>query len=235
MVTRPEWYYDERKHCGVDYTSPAQATEYDKQHQKFRDYRAGAMATVQSLGILKEHVVLDMGCGTGAFAINAAEVCHHVYAVDVSQAMLAVARQKAEAAGLTNVSFCQGGWLSYEHAPGTLDAIVSTAVLHHLPDFWKGIALHRACAMLKPGGRMYLMDVVFPADGAGLESRIDGWVAHYERLAGKEFAKEVITHVRDEHSTYDWIMEGLLRQAGFRIDRAEYASGFIATYLCTKA
>ncbi len=45
---------------------------------------------------------------------------------------------------------------------------------------------------------------------------------------GAEFAAEMETHIRDEHSTYDWIMEGLLT-------RAEYGSGFAATYFCMNA
>jgi putative AdoMet-dependent methyltransferase len=50
---------------------------------------------------------------------------------------------------------------------------------------------------------------------------------------GEKFAAEVETHIRDEHSTFDWIMEGMLSRAGFRIDQADYVSGFGAAYLCT--
>jgi len=42
------------------------------------------------------------------------------------------------------------------------------------------------------------------------------------------------THVRDEYSTCDWIMEGLLERAGFRIQTADHPDEFLATYLCTK-
>jgi hypothetical protein len=52
---------------------------------------------------------------------------------------------------------------------------------------------------------------------------------------GADFAAEAETHIRDEYSTYDWVMEGFLERAGFQIDRAEYADGLGATFLCTKA
>ena len=176
-----------------------------------------------------------MGAGTGAFALYAAPKCKHIYAVDVSQPMLDYSRQKAEQLGLQNITFCHGGFLTYEHQAELADAMVSVAVLHHLPDFWKLVGLQRAANMLKPGGRLLLFDVVFPSDMTGYEARFDGWIQSMAEKVGAEFAAEAETHIRDEYSTFDWIMEGLLNRAGFRIDQAEYMDGFGATYLCAKA
>ena len=53
--------------------------------------------------------------------------------------------------------------------------------------------------------------------------------------AGPRLAREAETHVRSEHSTYDWVMEGLLRRGGFRIVRKQYGDGFQASYVCTRA
>jgi hypothetical protein len=88
--------------------------------------------------------------------------------------------------------------------------------------------------MLKPEGRLYLFDVVFPAEMVGYETRFAGWVGSLAEVVGADFAAEAEAHIRDEYSTYDWVMEGLLKRAGFRIDNAEYADGYGATYLCTK-
>lgn len=115
-----------------------------------------------------------------------------------------------------------------------MDAVVSVAVLHHLPDFWKGVGLWRVAKMLKPGGKFYLFDVVFPAEMVGYETRLAGWVRSLAEVVGAGFAAEAETHIRDEYSTYDWVMEGLLKRAGFRIDNIEYADGFGGTYLCTR-
>ena len=52
-------------------------------------------------------MVIDMGCGTGAFALYAAKKCRKIYAVDVSKAMLEYIRQKSQKAGLNNIDFCQ--------------------------------------------------------------------------------------------------------------------------------
>jgi ubiquinone/menaquinone biosynthesis C-methylase UbiE len=235
MKNPPNWFYDEMKHAGVDYSDPAQVAVYDERHQKFRDYRKGAEAIIEALALGPEHTVIDLGAGTGAFTLYAAPHVKTVYAVDVSPVMLEHTRQKAGEAGLGNIVFCHGGFLTYEHQALPVDAVVSTAVLHHLPDFWKGVALRRVAQMLKPGGRFYLFDVVFPAELSGYESHFNEWVEGMAQAVGAEFAAEIESHIRDEYSTYDWVMEGLLTRAGFCIDSAVYADGLGgATYLCTR-
>ena len=233
-MNRPAWYYDELRHCGVDYADPAVAADYDLRHQRFRDYRKDAEAIIERLGIRADHAVVDLGCGTGAFTLNAAPHCGTVYAVDVSPAMLEYCRKAAVPRGLDNIVFRQGGFLTYEHDAAPVDFVVSTAALHHLPDFWKLIGLRRLARMLKPAGRLYLFDIVFPAAEENLAPSIDSWIGAMREKVGPEFAAEAETHIRDEHSTYDWIMEGLLTRAGFRIDQAEYGTGFGTAYVCTR-
>jgi putative AdoMet-dependent methyltransferase len=232
---KPNWLYPEAEHSGVDYSDPAQVQVYDEHHQKFRNYQKDTEAVLRALSFEQPPTLIDMGCGTGAFALHAAPHCQTIYAVDVSPAMLAYTQRQAQQAKLDNLVFCQGGFLTYEHAAAPVDAVVSVAVLHHLPDFWKQIGLRRVAQMLRPGGRFYLFDVVFPAAMPDYAAQFDGWTAAMARNVGPEFGAEVETHLRDEHSTYDWVMEGLLTRAGFHIDSAQYADGFSATYLCTRA
>ena len=40
--------------------------------------------------------------------------------------------------------------------------------------------------------------------------------------------------MRDEHSTFDWILQGLIERAGFRIEQARHARGVYATYVCRR-
>jgi putative AdoMet-dependent methyltransferase len=234
-MSQSAWQYDEQRHSGVDYGNPSQVAVYDERHQRFRDYRSDAEAVMERLGVKSGDTVLDMGSGTGAFALHAATLCRTVYAVDVSRAMLDYCREKAAAQDLKNIVFRQGGFLTYEHTAAPVDFAVSTAVLHHLPDFWKSFGLQRLTRIIKPGGRFYLYDIVFRGSDPDIGGQIDGWIHSMKERVGAEFAAEVETHIRDEHSTFDWIMEGLLTRAGFRIDLAEYGSGFGAAYLCTNA
>jgi putative AdoMet-dependent methyltransferase len=226
------WLYDEFNHSGVDYTDPEQVAVYDTRHQRFRDYKKFADGIMACLKLGPEASVVDLGTGTGAFSLNAAFHYKTVYAVDVSEAMLAYTRQKAEQAGLSNIVFCKGGFLTYKHTDTPVDAVVSSAALHHLPDMWKWVGLMNVAKMLKPGGKFYLFDVVFPTLN-DYAATFNSWVKTFSEKVGPEFAIEVESHIRDEFSTFDWVMEGLLQRAGFQIDRAEYDGQFGATYLCT--
>jgi len=234
MGTKHNWQYDEMKHPGVDFSDPAQIEVYDENHQKFRNYQKDTEAIVNILGISHEHTVIDVGAGTGAFALHAARYCRRIYAVNVSTAMLDYTRRKSEKAGIENITFCQGGFLTYDHRAESVDAMVCTGVLHHLPDLWKLIGLRRAVEMLKPGGKLYLFDVAFPHNMTDYENQLDDWVQSTAEEVGSDFASEVETTIRDEFVTYDWVMEGLLRQAGFWIGSAQYTDRFGAKYVCTR-
>ncbi len=136
--------------------------------------------------------------------------------------------------GLSDVLYCNNGFLTYNHEVEPADAMVSIAALHHLPDFWKLVALRRAAEMLKAGGRFVLFDIVFPSEAADLEDPISAWVRSIALQSGPELAAEAEIHIREEYSTYDRVMEGLLERAGFKIESAEYDDGFQATYVCIR-
>jgi len=233
-MSKPNWQYDEMKHCGVDYSDPELVGVYDANHQKFRNYEKAAEGIIKELSINKKHTVIDMGSGTGAFALYAAKYCKLIHAVDVSKAMIDYASQKAKNMGVENVIFHHGGFLTYEHQEDPVDAIVCAAVLHHLPDFWKLVGLRRIFEMLRPNGIFFLFDVVFPSDIPDYGNRFDTWIQTTVREVGANFALEAESHIRDEYSTFDWIMEGLLERAGFHINNAQYLDRFGATYICTK-
>ncbi|MDY6904958.1 MAG: methyltransferase domain-containing protein [Thermodesulfobacteriota bacterium] len=230
MKKIPAWQYDEFNQIGVDYEDPAAVEAYDARHARFRDVDAECNRILDLLAVTPQAVVIDLGTGTGAFAIHAAHRCAKVYAVDVSGPMLEFAQQRAETAGLGNITFCCAGFLTYAHNGEPADALVTSMAFHHLPDFWKGIALNRLNGMLKPGGLLYIHDVIFAQTEA--ETNIARWIDHLAETCGKQLRDEVAMHVREEFSTYDWIMDGLLERAGFSILSKEMAAGVIGTYLC---
>jgi hypothetical protein len=45
---------------------------------------------------------------------------------------------------------------------------------------------------------------------------------------------ELAEHVRDEHSTFTWLLEPMIERAGFEVVDADYRSGVFARYLCRK-
>jgi putative AdoMet-dependent methyltransferase len=234
MMNIPQsWRYDEFKQVGKDYSQPAEAEVYDSSHADFRDAVRESETALDLLGVKAGSVVIDFGAGTGTFAVQAAKRGAQVYAVDVSPAMIAQAQDKAAKAGITGIMFCHAGFLTYEHQGPPVDAISISFSFHHLPDFWKGIALKRLAAMLKPGGRLYLYDVILTEEKA-LEN-IAAFIAKQTEAGGDFLREDAEMHFRDEHSTYDWVMDGLLERAGFQIESKRVEAGLLGTYVGVKA
>lgn len=228
------WTYDEMRQTGTDYDSIERVREYDERMSSLRDVRAEANAILDELDLSKDDALVELGSGTGELAIEASRRCDRVYALDVSRTMLDYAREKAALRGAAGIVFVHAGFLGYNHDGPPPAAVVSQLALHHLPDFWKLIALTRIHDLLAPGGRFFLRDVVFAVQPAKLSSTIERTINRMRESAGEAAALDYERHVREEYSTYDWVMEEMLYRAGFTIERADYGDFFIATYLCVK-
>jgi ubiquinone/menaquinone biosynthesis C-methylase UbiE len=232
MKHRVSWQYDEFQQIGKDYDDPAEVEIYDSTHADFRDVEAEGAQVLDLLALRPGDILIDFGAGTGAFAIPAARRDIRVYAVDVSQSMIAYARAKATKAGVSGIVFSQGGFLTYEHGDRPAEAIVTTFAFHHLPDFWKGVALSRMHGMLKPGGLLYIHDVILEQDHA--VENIGAFINKQAAAGGDFLRDDAEGHFREEHSTYDWIIDGLLAHAGFTIVSKSMDEGVIGTYLCRR-
>ena len=228
------WYYNEMEQAGTDYADIRDVEAYDARMLKLRDIREEIEKILITLDIKQDQTLLEIGCGTGEFAIMAAERCRKVIAVDVSTPMLGFAQRKAKRRNVKNIEFHNAGFLTYEHQGEAVDAVVSQLALHHLPDFWKMIALRRVYSLVKDGGKFYLKDTVYSFEIDGYKDFFDKFVEAVRNTAGNEMAVDAETAVREEYSTFGWIMESLLEKAGFNIDKNEYLDGFMAVYVCSK-
>jgi len=97
--------------------------------------------------------VLDLGCGTGYPSILAAQAVGSsgaVVGLDLSENMLAVARRKAEGAGVKNISFHANDVSSLPYEAASFDAVISRFCLMFLPDIHG--ALKEISRVLKNGG-----------------------------------------------------------------------------------
>jgi len=230
----PSWFLDELAHAGAEHVDQAYVADYDRKSPT--DW-TGELELLRGLGMDQRSTLVDLGAGTGAFALAAARLCRRVVAVDVSPAMLAVVRAEAERRGIANVECVRAGFLSYEHRGDPADVVHSRNALHHLPDFWKSLALRRVAAVLRPGGVLRLRDLVFSADLAQVEPDIEAWLAAAPVRAEVGWTRpEYEVHLREEHSTFSWLLEPMLERAGFRIDSVEHSvSRIFAAYTCRRA
>lgn len=94
--------------------------------------------------------IFEFGCGTGTAALKLAGHAGHILATDISDEMIAIAREKAVAEGVSNVSFEVGTADDPRWGEARFDAALGFNILHLIPDRPATLAgIHR---LLKPGG-----------------------------------------------------------------------------------
>jgi len=94
--------------------------------------------------------VLEFGCGTGSTAILHAPHVKHIRAIDISPKMIEIARGKADAESVDNVSFEVSTIEQLDVPDQSLDAVLGLSILHLLEDREEAIA--KVFRMLRPGG-----------------------------------------------------------------------------------
>ena len=225
--------YDEFQQVGVNYDDIEKVKKYESE-MCFRDFKAETMRIAKKIGLNSNHSVIEIGTGPGNFAVEIAKVCKHVYAVDISKVMLQYASEKAKKENVENIEFINSGFLNYEHKGELVDAVVSDITLHHLPDFWKQVALMRVNTMLKKGGTLYLADQVYSFSPLLYKEKFKEWINfNWKRSNNVSFKKDVETSVKEEYSTFEWIMDGMLERAGFSFEKIKETEFFIV-YICKK-
>ncbi|WP_159730927.1 metalloregulator ArsR/SmtB family transcription factor [Methylosinus sp. Ce-a6] len=100
--------------------------------------------------------LLDLGAGTGRMLELFAPQAEQAVGVDLSSAMLAVARGRLEKAGARNVQLRQGDMYALPIERNSCDLVIVHQVLHYLDD--PGRALREAARTLAPGGRLLVVD-----------------------------------------------------------------------------
>ncbi|MBH1989719.1 MAG: methyltransferase domain-containing protein [Alphaproteobacteria bacterium] len=120
----------------------------------------GSYNLLQKAGLKAGMVVYDVGCGSGAMTVYLAQQVGskgRVYAIDVSEEQLDVAKQKVKEAGLSNVTFVQADVQSLEQLPNEVaDIIYFRFVLVHLQK--PMMALENMYQRLKVGGQLVFQE-----------------------------------------------------------------------------
>ncbi|KAB8161642.1 methyltransferase domain-containing protein [Streptomyces sp. 3MP-14] len=231
-MTTP-WMIDELAHAGPEHLDEAFVAAFDRK-QGFPD-PGPDLAALRTHGVGPDATVLDLGAGTGRFALAAAGSFDRVIAVDISPAMAGVITRRARERSLANLAVVTAGFLGYRHQGPPVDAVHTRHALHQLPDFWKTQALERIAALLRPGGVLRLRDLIYDFAPAEAEDVFADWMARASRdpLLGYT-AEDYAEHIRTEHSTYRWLLEPMLDAAGFDIVETQYEARLFGTYTCLR-
>jgi ubiquinone/menaquinone biosynthesis C-methylase UbiE len=85
------WWLDERAYAGQEHLDPTYVARYERKAGFDPDED---LEVLQRHGLGADSTLVDLGAGTGTFAIAVAPLCRHVVAVDVSPAMIAMLRDR---------------------------------------------------------------------------------------------------------------------------------------------
>lgn len=179
-------------------------------------YQEKLSRTRQYLG--QDCSVLEFGCGTGSTAIAHAPYAGHVHATDISANMLAIAKEKASAVGVSNITFEQANLLDLGSKADYWDVILGMSILHLVPDMIGDIA--RVHSLLKPGG-------VFVSSSPCISdmSTLFRYVAPLFRWL--PFLPSVATFSREE-------LETSLEKAGFLIETSWQPGGNKSVFIVAR-
>ncbi|HEX7049871.1 MAG TPA: class I SAM-dependent methyltransferase [Longimicrobiales bacterium] len=125
-------------------------------------------------GLRPGEAVLDVGCGTGALALVARErvgETGRVAGIDPGPRQIARARSKAARRNLS-VDFQVGVVEDLAFPDGSFDVVLSTLMMHHLPDDLKRRGLAEIARVLEPGGRLLIVDFKRPEEPGRRSGRL---------------------------------------------------------------
>jgi SAM-dependent methyltransferase len=220
------WQLDEVAHAGAEHLDPEYVEAYDtKSPTEWRE----EVARLLELGVGATSTVVDLGAGTGTFGSAIAPHVARVVSVDVSDPMVSRMRTRG-------VEAVRAGLLSYQHDGDPPDAVFTRNALHHLPDFWKAIALERIARLLRPGGVLRLRDIVYSFEPQEADAAIASWLVAAPADPTQGWTtEELAEHIRNEHSTFTWLLEPMLEHVGFKTrDRWLSPNRVYAAYTCIR-
>lgn len=223
---------------------------FDQDVERFSRLETGQQATLDAPLVLElvaqaaaTHLqpgdpVLDLGCGAGNFTLRVLQEikpldCH---LVDLSQPMLERAQQRVRAMGVESVSVYQTDLRQLSLPDASVDCILAGAVLHHLRDEsdWTAV-FSRLYRWLKPGGRLYVSDLVVFDEPAIQKMMWNRLGAHLESIGGPAYREKVFAYIEKEDSPRSLPFQlDLLRKVGFSSADVLHRNGVGACYFAVK-
>ena len=197
----PQWSEEERSYYRFNTKAwSILAPYYDFVTRPFRRLRDHVTDLAQIGPAMR---VLDVATGTGEQALSFAARAADVVGVDLSDAMLEIARRKNQ---LANITFQQADAVALPFPSESFDVACISFALHEMPRSIRQRALHEMTRVVRPAGRIVVVDWALP------RGRFSSWlVSHVVGLfEGK-------TYVDFVHSD----VEAVVASAGIELERHE--------------
>lgn len=199
------------------------APNYDNYIQKVDGYSNTITRILELAKPKKTDTILDLGAGTGAISFKLAPKVKKIYARDISDKMLQVAKEKALKSNIRNIEFGYGSF-SEPNCSVKVDLIVTNLAFHHLFDNEKREAIKAWYNFLKPGGRVILGDHMWFFDHKKDPERKEKLIREIiERLGDPEkpFEKQIEEMKKRDHPANVYDLKNFFEEAGFKVERIE--------------
>ena len=229
-----DWLYNEYTHVGVNFNDIKQIELYEKYNKSEEQKEKEVKFISQKINLNQEHILLDVGTGTGCITIELAKRCKKIYAIDISKEMISQAKKNAKEHGVDNIVFCCSGFLNYKHKGESIDSIISQVTLHHLPDFWKMVAIEHMYSILKFGGTFCLSDTAISINMKEYKKCIDQYILSIRKKLNPVMAENIKLNIQQEYPTFDWVLIEMIKRVGFIIKDIVYHDKYFATFTCKK-
>ena len=122
---------------------------YDKTEERFEYIHKRSRENTKK-HLKENHIVLDYGCGTGTASCEFSSQVEKILGIDISSEMIRIAKEKAIASGVENVSFEKADIFEGEFQKESFDVILAFNMLHTVPNPQN--IVHRINDLLKPDG-----------------------------------------------------------------------------------
>jgi cyclopropane-fatty-acyl-phospholipid synthase len=149
---------------------------FERPDQTLADAQIAKIRQVLDLAeIGPEHHVLEIGCGWGGLAIEAARRTGcRVTGITISEAQLRLAQERVQAAGLTDRIDLR--LMDYRDLDGQYDRIVSIEMLEAVGHEYLALFFRKCAEVLKPGGRLALQVITIPDERYESYRRSPDWI-----------------------------------------------------------